>query len=194
MQIAVPFCGIAELILRCNRISEIADDARLFERLFIDRDQPDADGFKSLVDIDAEGDALHIGCIHFQRCDVLLHFGKAGIVVKSGNVIAQCGQPCGLNPCIGKTFPHGFYGSDIVIQFIKAVKEMPQSDLLIGSFVHSGKILHELDLIKQLRHGLSQLRQMQNISEDLPAVCSDIRIICDLRKDIFDQAAFLCVA
>ena len=71
---------------------------------------------------------------------------------------------------------------------------MPQSDLLIGSFVHSGKILHELDLIKQLRHGLSQLRQMQNISEDLPAVCSDIRIICDLRKDIFDQAAFLCVA
>ena len=71
---------------------------------------------------------------------------------------------------------------------------MPEPQFLIGALVHGGKILHELDLIKQLRHGLSQLRQMQNISEDLPAVCSDIRIICDLRKDIFNQASFLCVA
>ena len=150
MQITVPVCCLTDPVLCSDGIGEIADDARLLKRLLIDRDKADADGFEALVDIDAESDTLHIGCTQFQICDVLLHFGKAGILVKPGNVVPKFDQSLRLDVLIGQAVPQGFYGFDITVQVIETTKEMRQTQFLVGGFMHGGKILHELNLVEQL--------------------------------------------
>jgi len=191
VHVAVPVRALVEFVLGLQGVGEVADDTGFLKGSVVNGDEAEGTGLETLVDVDADGDALYATGFGLDLLDVRLHLGEEGIRVDGVDVFSQVQKALGFEVGASEAFLHGFDTFDIVGDLIELMEKIPKSHSLGGAALHGLKVLDVGDLVEKLHHLLPKVREIQDIDEDLLAVLGDTGVGGELREDAHDQDIFL---